>query len=64
MLLEDAIRDNFSYANHEVDGVGQGVAQLACIQCLVTRYFVIGVELARLVPWLIYHIVVYVRVIR
>ena len=56
--------EGFLYLVIQVHGMGQGVAQLACIQCLVTRYFVIGVELACLVPWLIYHIVVYVRIIR
>ena len=40
------------------------VSQLRSVEALVTGHLVLGVEVARLLPALVYHIVVDVRVVR
>ena len=40
------------------------VAELGAVEAVVTGHLVVAVELARLLPRLVYHIVVDVRIIR
>ena len=48
----------------EVHGVRHVVAELGGVERVVAGHLVLGVELASLLPSLVYHIVVDVRVVR
>ena len=57
-------RHSCYYLVVQIHGVGHAVAELGGIEGLVAGHLVVGVELPRLLPRLVYHIIVYVRVIR
>lgn len=56
--------EHIVYLVVEVHGVGHVVAELGGVEAVVAGHLVVAVELASLLPRLIYHIVVDVRVIR
>ena len=48
----------------QVHGVNESVAQLRGVQAVVTGEFVVSVEVSGFLSRFVYHIVVYVRIVR
>ena len=48
----------------QVHGVNESVAQLRGVQTIVTGEFVVSVEVSGFLSRFVYHIVVYVRIVR